>query len=484
MTNNFFKNSSFITHHSSFIKIAVVVMLFLTLDIGYFVDRQDFTHFFMAYSSLFAVYFWVLKTVKRDDDFSFWLKTALILRGCLIFAMPNFSDDIYRFIWDGRLINMGINPFDFKPVYYFENKLYTDVLTPELYQFLNSKNYHTVYPSVCQAFFSFAVYVFPKSIYGATLIIKTLVCLCDIGSIFLIRKLLMYGHDGALDGRFNGRLKSPAIDAQHALLKTQNPKLKTLLYALNPLIIIELCQNIHFEGVAIFFFLLTIFLIQKNKIVFSSIAFSLSIATKILPLMFLPFFLKNLGLRKAIGYYLMVGIFTLLIFLPLYNATFLPNLKSSLDLYTKKFEFNASIYYLVREVGFWIKGYNWGQFTTPYLNGLVVLSIVFLFLKQKKYETFSIESFFINCLFAYSIYCLLAATVHPWYASFALLFSVFTKFRYPSVWTYFIGLTYIHYAYGIYLENYWVIALEYLVVIGFAVLEFKSKAIFLIKPLP
>jgi alpha-1,6-mannosyltransferase len=463
MIPKFFKNLSFITHHSSFKKIAAVLMLLLTLDIGYFVDRQDFTHFFIVYSCFFAVYFWVLKTVKKEDDFSFWLKTALILRVGLVFAMPNFSDDIYRFIWDGRLINMGINPFDFKPVYYFENKLYTDVLTPELYQFLNSKNYHTVYPSVCQAFFSFAVYVFPKSIYGATLVIKTIVCSFDIGSIFLIRKLLKNGQNGSSDGQ----LKSPAIDSQYAIHNT-------LIYALNPLIIIELCQNIHFEGVAIFFFLLAIFLIQKNKMVVGSIAFSLSIATKILPLMFLPFFLKNLGWRKAIGYYLMVGIFTILIFLPLYNATFLPNLKSSLDLYNKKFEFNASIYYLVREVGFWIKGFNWGQFTTPYLNALVVLSIGFLFLKQKKSETFDLESFFTNCLFAYSIYCLCAATVHPWYASFALLFSVFTKFRYPSVWTYFIGLTYIHYAYGTYLENYWVIALEYLVVVGLAVYEFKD----------
>jgi alpha-1,6-mannosyltransferase len=463
MIPKFFKNLSFITHHSSFKKIAAVLMLLLTLDIGYFVDRQDFTHFFIVYSCFFAVYFWVLKTVKKEDDFSFWLKTALILRVGLVFAMPNFSDDIYRFIWDGRLINMGINPFDFKPVYYFENKLYTDVLTPELYQFLNSKNYHTVYPSVCQAFFSFAVYVFPKSIYGATLVIKTIVCSFDIGSIFLIRKLLKNGQNGSSDGQ----LKSPAIDSQYAIHNT-------LIYALNPLIIIELCQNIHFEGVAIFFFLLAIFLIQKNKMVVGSIAFSLSIATKILPLMFLPFFLKNLGWRKAIGYYLMVGIFTILIFLPLYNATFLPNLKSSLDLYNKKFEFNASIYYLVREVGFWIKGFNWGQFTTPYLNALVVLSIGFLFLKQKKSETFDLESFFTNCLFAYSIYCLFAATVHPWYASFALLFSVFTKFRYPSVWTYFIGLTYIHYAYGVYLENYWVIALEYLVVVGLAVYEFKD----------
>jgi alpha-1,6-mannosyltransferase len=461
-----------------FNKIAAVLMLLLTLDIGYFVDRQDFTHFFIVYSSLFAVYFWVLKTVKTDNDFSFWVKIALILRVGLVFAMPNFSDDIYRFIWDGRLINMGINPFDFKPVYYFENKLYTDVLTPELYQFLNSKNYHTVYPSVCQAFFSFAVCLFPKSIYGATLVIKTLVCLCDIGSIFLIQKLLTNRQNGSSDER----LKSPAIDTRHAIHHKQDARrntpyaiLNTLIYALNPLIIIELCQNIHFEGVAIFFFLLAIFLIQKNKIVFSSIAFSLSIATKILPLMFLPFFLKNLGWRKAIGYYLMVGIFTVLIFLPLYNATFLPNLKSSLDLYNKKFEFNASIYYLVREVGFWIKGFNWGQFTTPYLNGLVVLSIGFLFLKQKKSETFNLESFFTNCLFAYSIYCLCAATVHPWYASFALLFSVFTKFRYPSVWTYFIGLTYVHYAYGIYLENYWVIALEYLVVVGSLIIEINMQ---------
>jgi alpha-1,6-mannosyltransferase len=447
MTNN----SSFIIHHSSLKKIAAVLMLFLTLDIGYFVDRQNFTHFFIVYSSLFAVYFWVIETVKNQDDFSFWFKTALILRGCLVFAMPNFSDDIYRFIWDGRLINLGINPFDFKPVYYFENKLYADTLTPELYQFLNSKNYHTVYPSVSQAFFSFAVEFFPKSIYGTTVVIKSLVCLCDVGSIILIKKLLSSG----------------VRSMQHAVRNT-------LLYALNPLIIIELCQNIHFEGVAIFFFLLAIFFIQKNKIVFSSIAYSLSIATKILPLMFLPFFLKNMNWRNVITYYLMIGIFTLLIFLPFYNATFLPNLKSSLDLYTKKFEFNASIYYLVREVGFWIKGYNWGQFTTPYLNGIVLLSIGLIFFKQKKYKTFNNESFFTNCLFAYSVYCLCAATVHPWYAALALAFSVFTEFRYPSVWTYFIGLTYIHYAFGVYLENYWVIAVEYFVVIGLSFYELKD----------
>ena len=423
--------------------IAAVAMFILTLDIGYFVDRQNFTHFFIVYSVLFALYFFILKTSKNEFDFSFWLKMALILRGCLVFAMPNLSDDIYRFIWDGRLIHLGINPFDFKPVHYFENHLHTQTLTPELYQRLNSKNYHTVYPSVCQAFFSFAVWIFPKNIYGATVVIKSLLCLCDIGSIFLIKKLL------------------------------ENSKPKTLIYALNPLIIIELCSNIHFEGVAILFFLLSIFLIKKNSVVLSSVAFSLSIASKILPLIFLPFFIKNVGWRKGIAYYVMVGVFTLLLFLPLYNATFFPNLKSSLDLYNKKFEFNASLYYIVREFGFWLKGYNWGQLTTPYFNVLVLLSIFILFLKQKKSETFNLESFFKNCLFAYSIYCLCAATVHPWYASLALVFSVFTSYRYPSVWTYFIGLTYIHYSYSTYLENYWVIAMEYLIVIGVALRELK-----------
>ena len=222
----------------SFRWIAAIVLLLLMLDSGYFVERNNFTHLFTAYTAAFLLYYFILKSVENQGDIDFWIKMGFILRGVLLFSIPNFSEDIYRFIWDGRLINLGINPFNFKPSYFFENQLYPDSLTPELYAQLNSKNYFTIYPSVCQGVFAFAVWLFPKSIYGATLVIKSFLLASEFGTILLLKKMLL------------------------------NSK-RILIYILNPLIIIELCGNAHFESAMIFFFLIKsnwVVLIEKYLI--------------------------------------------------------------------------------------------------------------------------------------------------------------------------------------------------------------------------
>jgi general stress protein CsbA len=61
--------------------------------------------------------------------------------------------------------------------------------------------------------------------------------------------------------------------------------------------------------------------------------------------------------------------------------------------------------------------------------------------------------------------------VHPWYIATPLLLSVFTKFRFPLVWSLLIMLSYSAYANAEFQENYWLIAIEYIVVIGVFLLE-------------
>ncbi len=452
-------------------QIAGISMLLLVFDSGYFIERKDFIHLISVYAFAFATYFFILKTAYTNEDINYWIKISLILRGGLLFSFPHFSEDVYRFIWDGRLIHLGINPFNFKPSYFIDNHLFPDTLTPELFSKLNSKEYFTVYPSVCQGIFAFSVALFPKSIFGSIVVIKAFIFAAEIGTIFLMKKML-------------------------------SPSKKILVYALNPLIIIELCGNVHFEALMIFFLLLSIFLLSKilnhsrnvetaflispNNQTFlllrSSMALALSIATKMLPLMLLPFFIKRLGMKRSFIYFLMMGSATLILFLPLFNAIFINNIKSSLTLYFQKFEFNASLYYLIREVGIYIRGYNPISEIAPIMTSLVLLSILLLMIvdffkkninpKNAPTDLWANEgNIFQLFLFALSIYFLCATTVHPWYAALPLAVSVFTRFTYIMVWTSLLPLTYIHYSYPKPTENYAVIFLEYVIVLSLATYE-------------
>jgi alpha-1,6-mannosyltransferase len=463
-------------------KIAAVVMLILTLDIGYFVERQDFTHLITAYSGIFVAYFYILKktfggfeTLQKLDTglaqnfpklLNFWkvitlknlLFFAILLRGSLLFSTPNLSEDVYRFIWDGRLIHLGINPFNYKPTHFIENQLFSETLTPQLFHLLNSKNYFTVYPPVCQAVFAVAVWLFPTSIYGSMVVIKGFLFLCEIGTIYLMFKIL-------------------------------KDRRRSLVYALNPLIIIELCGNVHFEAAMIFFFLLAIYILQNTfpKVInfwkdlgISASFLALSVASKMLPLMFLPFFIRRLGLKKSFLYFTGIGLFLVLMFSPLYNAVFINNIKTSLNLYFEKFEFNASVYYVYSTIEIWRLGFNPILNISRVLVDVVVGSILLLALFDKKEENteggnFS-EVFFENCLFTISIYFLCAAIVHPWYAALPLAISVFTRFRYIMVWTCLLPFTYIHYSYPKPTENFWVIGVEYFIVIVFFIFEMLKIA--------
>ena len=495
-------------------KLTSFILAISILLIAYFLQRHEFATLFAAYAVSFLAYLMALKLTKNEKDLNFFLIIAIILRGSILFAFPSLSDDIYRFIWDGHLTALGENPFSHVPRYYIDNQLFTNILTPELFAKLNSPNYFSVYPSVCQGVFFIAVSIFPKSILGATVVIKSFLFLCEIGTLFLLKKLSKFN-----DSKFQISNSKSSINAQLISnskfktgdLQTSNFKLQTpLIYALNPLIIIELIGNVHFEAAMIFFFLLAIFILKelkfnlkkelKNtfnlelrtllKLVLAAIAWSLSISAKLLTIMVLPLVWRQLGWRRSIAFWLLILITSLILFMPIYNDLFVTNIMTSIKLYTNKFEFNASIFYLIQGFFYWYTGWNKIQYITPYLTGFVILFILKItFFKELNKHTFkelinlntpliafNISDFFESCLFVLMIYFACATTVHPWYAAMPLACSVFTKWRFPMVWTFTIFLTYHGYTEGSskHTENFGLVAFEYLAILVYFLFEIKT----------
>jgi hypothetical protein len=405
-------------------------------------NRQETTQLFLLFGFLFLIYLFVIK--MKEVDLKWWLLASVLFRLQFLFFLPLLSDDFYRFIWDGRLMATGYHPFSQLPAFYMQHGLAIPGITQSLFEKLNSPEYFTIYPPVNQFVFWLSAKLFPDSIFGSAAVMRLCLIAADIGSVYFIRKLLIH----------------------HQL-----PARNILIYALNPLVIIELSGNLHFEALMIFFIVVSFWLFIRRKNLQSAVAFGFAIATKLLPLIALPLFINWLGWRKALFYFLAVGACCLLVFLPILNLDFISGFSQSLGYYFKKFEFNASIYYLVREYGFWKYGYNIIQ-TAGLKLGLWSAMLIFVYTilhgelnDQGSANNRTNASVWSALLFVFVIYFLFSTTVHPWYITTLVAFSVFTNWRFAVVWSGLIFLTYAGYYSNGFSENYYLTAIEYTAVL-------------------
>lgn len=419
-------------------------------------DRTIGSQLMLAFLLSFAGYALLLSSSSsiQSQNFRALIGLGIALRLLLVFAFPTLSDDVYRFIWDGQLINAGINPFAQLPAYYLEAGHEVPGLTQALFNRLNSPDYYTIYPPVAQAVNTLAVYLSPNSWYGASVVMKFFLLAAELGTLWLLLRLL----------------------AHFAL-----PQVRLLLYWLNPLVLVEIMGNLHFEGAMVAFLLLGFWGLIRSRWAQAATGFALSIASKLLPLMLLPFLVKRLWSRLFWRFSTVLGLLLILLFLPLITSGFPANFGSSLDLYFRKFEFNASFYYLARAYGYWEIGWNQIARFGPLLAKLALISILIFalleggFKRSKWASSASWKKLPEVWMWAFIIYLLCATTVHPWYLIVPLVLSVFTNWRFPLLWSALIMLTYATYLTDPYQEILWLVAIEYLVVAAFACWEWWQR---------
>ena len=425
---------------STKVSLAYIVLAALTIVMGYFVDRTDTVLLLSCFVVMLVASLVAMKdTAEGEEDLPYYW--SMLLRVLLLLSVPALSDDVYRFIWDGRLLLNLTDPYKELPSEYISRGI--EGLDQALYDKLNSKDYFSVYPPFNQVFFFLSVLFSPGSEFWSIVVLRFIIILFELGNIRLIRKLL-----------------------KHYKL----PQKYGLLYALNPMVILELSGNLHFEAILIFFLLLALWYYEQEKLTLSALMFGLAVAVKFLPLIFLPLLIRKIGFKKAVVYGLIVGGVLIVSFLPLINTAHIWAIRDSLELYFQKFEFNGSIYYLTRWYGFETEGHNiiaksgrWMMYAT--LGSILLYSFIG---KQRRWPE--------QMVWVWTLYLLFATTVHPWYAIPLLALSVFTMKQFPFVWSVMIFFTYANYQLSGYYEWLEVVAVEYIVVALVAVYEITGRS--------
>ncbi len=410
-------------------------------SLAYATPRTDFGQLLGLFAVALLAYAWLLRSRL---PWRWGVAAALGFRLLWLPATPALSDDVYRFHWDGLLVANGATPFQFRPAEIIADGARTAIpdeaarawLLPELqqlYRRLNSPQYYSVYPPVCQYVFGAAAWAFPTSDTGFALGLRGIILAAEIAAAWLLLALL------------------PALGF---------PPERALGYLLHPLVIVELTGNLHFEGLVFSFVLLAFWLLIHGRWRVSALALGLGVATKLLPLLALPLLVRRLGWRRFGGY---AGLSTgavVLLFIPFLSADLVANFSRSLNLYFRSFEFNASVYYVVRFLGIRLTSYNEIAIIGPALalvSGLVGLGLAWW---ERLPRLASLPQ---TLLLVLTGYFLLATTVHPWYLTLLVGLSVFSRFRYPLVWGGVAVLSYAAYRSSTYTENLWLVALEYAV---------------------
>jgi len=243
-----------------------------------------------------------------------------------------------------------------------------------------------------------------------------------------------------------------------------------LLYAFNPLVILELSGNLHFEAFVILFLLWTIYEFEKKRNNKSAIALGLAISFKLVPLILLASFFRKLNLRQYIKFILIASLVAFISVLPVLFSDALKGISTSTSLYFKNFEFNASLYYLIREIGFVVKGYNIIATAGP-LMGVLAFSgmVIFNILASSKMKLME------RMLWTYMIYFLFATTVHPWYVLPILVLGIFSEYKFPILWSFMVFFTYWGYTQSGYQEHLGIVAVEYSSLMIFIVFEVVQR---------
>ena len=178
-------------------------------------QQYIFVSIFFAAFILYAIACLLILSLEKIDRVSlvgiFALAAGML--ASLVFTQPALSDDMYRYIWDGRVQAHGISPYRYPP----DAPELVFLRDTQIYPWINRKPVVTVYPPAAEATFFLLWSILPDNIHwfqfvmaGGAVIASLLLTglLRDLGRpigrvvLFLWSPLLIFetAHSAHIDG--------------------------------------------------------------------------------------------------------------------------------------------------------------------------------------------------------------------------------------------------------------------------------------------
>ncbi len=339
----------------------------------------------------------------REKPGNWWWWTGMVLRVSVLFYLPNLSDDYLRYLYDGQLSLLGINPFLDYPATHLPTVNTTTAQTA----LIEEKNYFTVYPPVAQWFFAL-VNGLATTMWSRVFLLKLCWLALEGMTLFLLPKALR--HFGL---------------APH----------KSLWYALHPLVIVELIGNVHLEVGVAFGLTLALWAIGSRKAWWTGAGLGIAAAWKILPVVIWPIVLRMRGRHNKAKVLLLSMALAGIPFLLYEPQQTIGNVLESLRLYVNHFEFNGSLYPLGKAI---FHPETSRQVIATVLSFLFAAGYAALLIPLAR-QRMAIPQFIV---LVFLWYLITATTVNPWYLAPILVAATFTDYITPWVWSATILLSY------------------------------------------
>lgn len=336
----------------------------------------DVRGFQAAYLAGFVGYLALVWVITRSTDASnpgkwrWWLIGCIAVRAVLLATPP--GDDAYRYVWEGRVQLAGFNPFLHPP---------DDPSLAELrdadWAKINHRDYPAIYGPVAQAEFLVAAAIHP-SVYT----IKTLHVVWDLLIVVVLAACLRRGPDPLVGGR-----------RPHG----------AVLYGLCPLVLTAFGIEGHLDSLMLLAVAIAVWAVLSKRLHLAGVMLGLAIATKIIPIVLLPWFL--IRHRRAAVIAVVVA-----------AICYFPYLSAGMGVFASLHRFGTADEFFSMLSAFSVTSFESDAVRWAVLG---LLGVILLALARRR------DNFTMYGLGATGALLMLTPIVHYWYLSWVLMFTPF-----------------------------------------------------------